>query len=121
MAPKMKIASVAILVKNRRRSAKWFQDKLGMRILANEGEHWTTVGYPGGVEIHLCESWTGKIPKYEKGNSGIALTVRGDLRKAYQALRRRGVRFTQPPVEQPWGWVSMFADPDGNEFHLAPA
>ena len=121
MAPRMRIATMAVVVKNRKHAAKWFHDKLGMRIYANEPEHWTVVGYPGGVQLHLCQPFDGKIPKWEKGNSGISFTVRGDLRRAVAALEKKGVRFTQPPVERPWGWTSMFVDLDGNEFHLVPA
>ena len=41
-----------------------------------------------------------------------------DLPTTYEALCVRGVRFPQPPVEQPWGWWSMFEDGEGNRFAL---
>ena len=38
---------------------------------------------------------------------------------AYEELGARGVRFTMPPQEQPWGgFMAMFTDPDGNIFYL---
>jgi predicted enzyme related to lactoylglutathione lyase len=43
-----------------------------------------------------------------------------DLPKTYEELRSRGVEFPQPPAEQPFGWWSMFEDPEGNRFALAP-
>ena len=43
-----------------------------------------------------------------------------DLVKTYEELRARGVEFPQPPVEQPWGWWSMFEDQEGNRFALTP-
>jgi predicted enzyme related to lactoylglutathione lyase len=43
-----------------------------------------------------------------------------DLPHTYEQLRARGVEFPQPPVEQPWGWWSMFADQEGNRFALGP-
>jgi predicted enzyme related to lactoylglutathione lyase len=43
-----------------------------------------------------------------------------DLQQTYQQLRARGVRFPQPPVRQPFGWWSLFQDPDGNRFALTP-
>jgi lactoylglutathione lyase len=30
------------------------------------------------------------------------------------------MEFPQPPVEQPFGWWSLFEDPDGNRFALVP-
>jgi lactoylglutathione lyase len=44
-----------------------------------------------------------------------------DLPGTYEELRSRGVEFPQPPVEQSWGWWSMFADREGNRFALGAA
>lgn len=41
-----------------------------------------------------------------------------DLPGTYEELRSRGVAFPQPPVEQSWGWWSMFEDTEGNRFAL---
>jgi uncharacterized glyoxalase superfamily protein PhnB len=42
------------------------------------------------------------------------------VKGAYQALKQKGVKFTQEPTAQPWGGVeARFTDPDGNEFSLA--
>jgi predicted enzyme related to lactoylglutathione lyase len=41
-----------------------------------------------------------------------------DLPRTYEELRSRGVEFQQPPVEQSWGWWSMFEDQEGNRFAL---
>jgi predicted enzyme related to lactoylglutathione lyase len=35
-------------------------------------------------------------------------------------LTARGVQFPQPPVQQPFGWWSLFADAEGNRFALVP-
>jgi predicted enzyme related to lactoylglutathione lyase len=43
-----------------------------------------------------------------------------DLAKTYEELRSRGVEFAQPPVEQSFGWWSMFQDQEGNRFALRP-
>jgi lactoylglutathione lyase len=44
-----------------------------------------------------------------------------DLPRTYEELRAGGVDFPQPPVEQPFGWWSMFEDREGNRFALTPA
>jgi lactoylglutathione lyase len=43
-----------------------------------------------------------------------------DLPRTYDELRSRGVEFPQPPVEQSFGWWSMFQDNEGNRFALQP-
>ena len=50
--------------------------------------------------------------------TGITLTA-SDLEDAYQSLSGKGVRFSGPPVRQPWGgMMTSFFDPDGNEISL---
>ena len=43
-----------------------------------------------------------------------------DLPRTYEELRALGVEFPQPPVEQSFGWWSMFQDNEGNRFALQP-
>jgi predicted enzyme related to lactoylglutathione lyase len=43
-----------------------------------------------------------------------------DLEMTYQELTARGVEFAQAPTEMPFGWWSMFKDPDGNRYALEP-
>jgi predicted enzyme related to lactoylglutathione lyase len=38
--------------------------------------------------------------------------------RTYEELHARGVEFPQPPVQQPFGWWSIFEDSDGNRFAL---
>ncbi|HEX4907360.1 MAG TPA: VOC family protein, partial [Actinomycetes bacterium] len=41
-----------------------------------------------------------------------------DLQATFEELRSRGVEFTEPPADQPWGRWAQFRDPDGNEHAL---
>ena len=51
-------------------------------------------------------------------HTGIGFVVE-DLDERYAELVARGVRFTMKPQKQPWGgYMSLFADPDGNVFYL---
>ncbi len=43
-----------------------------------------------------------------------------DLQQTHKELAARGVQFPVPPVQQPFGWWSIFEDPDGNRFGLVP-
>jgi catechol 2,3-dioxygenase-like lactoylglutathione lyase family enzyme len=110
---KLKPSSVAVVVKDVKRSKKFYVQKLGMKVL-DDMEHWVTVGQPrSGMRIHLCET---KPP--EKGNTGIALIADGPVLRAYAVLKKKGVKFSVPPKERPWGLECRLLDPDGNEYWL---
>ena len=102
--------TIAIVVRNERKAAEWYKEKLGLRITTTD-PHWHTVTSRGaGVRLHLCPD----APP-EKGNTGIAFTIK-DAAKEERALRRREVKITTPTTKEDWGTYFMFADPDGNEF-----
>ncbi len=118
---KIRPVSVAVVVKDRKKSARWYQEKLGFKQLADDDEHWTVVGYPKkGMQLHLCEAEDGQGPSKAETDTGILLTVDSDFAKAAAKLQKRGVAFAQPPTERPWGWVSKIRDPDGNVLWLVP-
>lgn len=48
----------------------------------------------------------------------INLTV-SDIQATAIALEARGVQFSRPPEQEPWGgWITTFEDPDGNTLQL---
>jgi lactoylglutathione lyase len=49
---------------------------------------------------------------------GVSLQV-DDILATYEALRKRGVDFLEPPKRQPWGGcLAHFRDPEGNVLTL---
>jgi predicted enzyme related to lactoylglutathione lyase len=44
-----------------------------------------------------------------------------DIRKAYEALSSRGVKFDTDVLEYPWGYIAVFQDPYGNRLQLREA
>jgi predicted enzyme related to lactoylglutathione lyase len=118
---KIRPVSVAVIVKNRQRAAKWYVKALGLKVLENDPEHWTVVGRRGsGLRIHLCEAEGGRGPTPEEADTGILLVVDEALPKAAKSLGKAGVKFEVPPKELEWGWFSKIRDPDGNLFTLVP-
>lgn len=108
-----KISSVAVVVSDGEKSAKWYNEKLGFEIKSQKG-HWITVGpKESEVTLHLC-----KGPPLEAGNTGIRLIV-DDIDKTYEELSSKGVEFTTKPRDDGRGKYARFKDPDGNEFWLA--
>jgi len=103
--------SVAVVVSDGKKSAKWFQEKVGFKTSA-EG-HWVLVWPEGATaKIHLCEG------KPDPGNTGIAFYVEDPVKVAKE-MTAKGVKFTREVKKSDWGVNGMFADPDGNEYWLS--
>ena len=102
--------SVAVVVSDGKKSAKWFKDKAGFK--ASAQGHWVLVWPEGATtKIHLCQG------KPDPGNTGVAFYVK-DAAKLAEDMKAKGVKFTQPVKKEDWGVNGMFADPDGNEYWL---
>jgi len=102
--------SVAVVVSDGKKSAKWFKEKVGL--MSSTHGHWVLV-WPEGAstKIHLCEG------KPDPGNTGIAFYVKDPVKVA-EEMKAQGVKFTQAVKKEEWGVNGMFADPDGNEYWL---
>ena len=53
-----------------------------------------------------------------KGFAGTVFLTTDDCQASYEELRARGVEFTEPPEERPYGIDSGFRDPSGNSIRL---
>jgi len=53
-----------------------------------------------------------------KGWAGNVLLTTDDAQASYAELTARGVAFSEPPEERPYGIDSAFRDPSGNQFRL---
>ncbi|MGA7923284.1 MAG: VOC family protein [Thermoplasmata archaeon] len=117
--PKAWFASAAVLVSDRGKARDWYTQKLGLDVLSND-DHWITVGRKGqGAMIHLCQvSEAGDGAQLEPGNSGFLLLVPGKLGPISEVWKERGVEFTEPPTDAPWGTYAVVRDPDGNDITI---
>ena len=106
------LTTIAVVVRNEKKAAKWWNEKLGLRIVTRF-PHWYTVAAKGStVRIHLCPD-----SRPEKGNTGISFSTRSAA-KTEKDCRKKGVKITMPTTKEEWGTSFMFADPDGNEFYV---
>jgi len=102
--------SVAVVVSDSKKSAKWFQAKAGFN--ASVEGHWVLVWPKGALaKVHLCEG------KPDPGNTGIAFYAKDPVKLAGE-MKAKGVKFTREVKKTDWGVNGTFADLDGNEYWL---
>jgi uncharacterized glyoxalase superfamily protein PhnB len=94
---------------------------------------WLSVGVPGQPDVSITLMAVPGPPVFDedtraqiqsllaKGASGGLFFATDDVNGSYEELKDRGVEFTQPPTEQPYGVDAGFRDPSGNHFRLAQA
>jgi lactoylglutathione lyase len=117
------LSSVPIVVSDRNASQKWYTERLGLELLADEG-HWVTVGSKSkGSAVHLCQASENQphpIP-LGPGPWGYVFAIPGDFPGECRKMKERGVEFTRDPEKASWGWFAVVSDPDGNLLYLCPA
>jgi catechol 2,3-dioxygenase-like lactoylglutathione lyase family enzyme len=98
--------TVAVMVADAKKSAKWYGEKLGFQTSVED--HWVTA-WPKGAnwKLHLCEG------EPEPGNTGIGL-YSDDLKATVADLKKKGVNFEMDYTKTEWGEMSQLKDPDGN-------
>jgi catechol 2,3-dioxygenase-like lactoylglutathione lyase family enzyme len=123
------IHSTTIVVADQDRALDFYLNTLGWekRIDATMGDgyRFITVAPPGGqAELVLGGAERFSIPpgagitrgRGMEGSSGITFAV-DDVEGTYRTLSERGVQFSGPPEDMPWGdKATWLFDPDGNRF-----
>jgi catechol 2,3-dioxygenase-like lactoylglutathione lyase family enzyme len=120
--PKSYVATVAVIVSDRKKATEWYTQRLGLDLVESM-DHWVAVGRKGkGGLLHLCQiSEFEPNATLEPGNSGITLRLPGtDFVASCTALKSNGVEFVEGPKKESWGWYATIRDPDGNELFLMP-
>lgn len=115
------IQDVYYNVADMKRAVAFYRDVLGSAP-AYESTHWTSFRVGSGTfALHWTEgSPVPPVPRDPHGpHAGATVTLRvEDCHKAFEALKRRGVKFLSGVEEQPWGDLATFEDPDGNVLKL---
>ncbi|MCW2987823.1 MAG: hypothetical protein JWM24_761 [Solirubrobacterales bacterium] len=132
----MKIANAQLWVHDQDEALAFYTEKLGMEVrndvtLAEMGDfRWLTVSPPGqesfaivlmaipGQPVMTEESAEQVRTVMAKGFAGTVFLTTDDCQASYEELRARGVEFSEPPEERPYGIDSGFRDPSGNSLRL---
>jgi lactoylglutathione lyase len=119
------VAQVVVEVEDQDRAKQFWTEKMGFELVQDAPygeERWLEVRTPDKAVVLVLGVRQGERPTAPHPSlptSNVMFYTR-DLQRTYQELTARGVQFPQPPVQQPFGWWSLFADPDGNRFALVP-
>lgn len=119
------VTHVTVYVKDQDKALDFYRNKLGFDVVADMstemGEHkmrWLTVRPQGGggPEIAL---WPGTGQEAGRIGTATGITlVCPNLDDTHKDLSAKGVNFTMPPGDVPWGRHAMFADQDGNQLYI---
>ena len=124
-----KLRFATILVRDYDEAIKWYTEVLGFEKIRDQafgaGHRWVVVAPKEQKEIGIVLAVSRKLTRDDKtidymdrlGKETNWVFQSNDVRKLYQRLTSRGVKFIEPPVEQPWGAVqAVFEDLYGNIF-----
>lgn len=118
------VTKVVIEVEDQQRAKAFWTQTLGFELVQDTPygeERWLEVRTPDKATVLVLDVRRGERSATDPNlpTSNIFFYSE-DLQQTYQELRARGVRFPLAPIEQPFGWWSLFEDPDGNRFALVP-
>jgi uncharacterized glyoxalase superfamily protein PhnB len=118
-----KIFYMMVLVNDQDKALDFYTIMLGFEKRADvrypDGPRFLTVGLPGqDFQVVLWLGAPGQAQPVQ-GRIPATLTVEtADCRKAFEALKARGVTFETEVLEYPWGSIAVFQDPAGNRLQI---
>jgi len=133
----MQIANAQLWVHDQEEALAFYTEKLGWEVRADVtlpemGDfRWLAVGPAGqeGVSVVLMaipgqpvmdEATRADVERLMgKGFAGAIFLTTDDVHADYEQLKARGVEFTEPPEQRPYGIDCGFRDPSGNTFRLS--
>jgi predicted enzyme related to lactoylglutathione lyase len=132
----IRIANAQLWVHDQDEALAFYTQKLGMEVradvtIAELGNfRWLTVGPPGQDDFSIALMAIPGPPVFDaetseqvrtlmgKGAAGTVFLTTDDCRASYEELKARGVEFTEPPEERPYGIDAGLRDPSGNALRL---
>jgi uncharacterized glyoxalase superfamily protein PhnB len=132
----LKIASAQLWVHDQDVALKFWTEKVGLEVredvsLPELGSfRWLTVGPRGQDDMSIVlmavpgppimddAIRTQVLDVVAKGFAGTVFLTTEDCQVTYEELSARGVEFTEPPHQMPYGIDSGFRDPSGNSVRL---
>jgi uncharacterized glyoxalase superfamily protein PhnB len=132
----IRLSTAQLWVHDQDEALEFWTKKVGMEVrsdvtLAEMGDfRWLTVGPPGQEDVAIVLMAIPGPPVMDegtasqvrdlmaKGFAGTVFLTTEDVHADYEALKSRGVEFTEDLQERPYGIDSGFRDPSGNSIRL---
>lgn len=132
----IKIANAQLWVHDQDEALAFYTEKVGMEVridvtMAEMGNfRWLTVGPADQPDVSIVLMAIPGPPMMDddtadsvralmaKGFAGTVFLTTDDCQASYEELSGRGVQFTEPPEDRPYGIDSGFRDPSGNAIRL---
>ena len=121
------IGAVTVLVSEYDEAIAWYTGMLDFVVCEDtalpDGKRWVRVAPPGSVGASLLlaqaatEAQRTRIGDQTGGRVALFLHT-DDFTRDYEAMAARGVRFVEPPRDEPYGTVAVFTDLYGNRWDL---
>src|SRR4051794_12061145 len=130
------LSTTQLWVHDQDEALAFYTDKLGFEVrsdvtMAEMGNfRWLTVGPVGQPDIAVVLMAIPGPPVMDdetveevrnlmgKGFAGTLFLTTDDVHAAYEDLKSRGVEFTEPPEDRPYGIDTGLRDPSGNHLRL---
>lgn len=119
----MRMRFASIWISDEEKALDFYVNKLGFQLVVDNPTPWggrflMLAPADGGTKLVMSKPVPHRPGAKPGGFSNIAWEC-DDVDATYEALRAKGVTFTQPPTRSAWGGVeAIFTDPDGNSFLL---
>jgi predicted enzyme related to lactoylglutathione lyase len=135
-AKMIKIANAQLWVHDQDEALAFYTQKLGWEVRADVtlpelgNFRWLTVGPAEQPDVAVVLMAIPGPPVMDaetdeqvrrlmaKGCAGTVFLTTDDCHASYEELKGRGVEFTEPPEDRPYGIDSGFRDPSGNSLRL---
>jgi predicted enzyme related to lactoylglutathione lyase len=132
----IKLSTAQLWVNDQDEALDFYTKKLGWEVRTDAtlpelgGFRWLTVGPPKQPDIDVVLMAVPGPPVMDadtasqvrelvsKGYAGTVFLTTEDIQSDYEELRARGVEFSEPPEERPYGIDCGFRDPSGNSLRL---
>lgn len=112
------LGNVTVVVSDLDEAQAFYRDVLGLRQAFFDRKHNWLCFECGRTAFSLVSPWNKRSRKLIGARTGISFYVQ-DVKKAYTALKKKGVKFHLAPRKESWGGrLANFEDPDGNQFFL---
>jgi predicted enzyme related to lactoylglutathione lyase len=132
----IRISYAQVWVHDQDEALDFYTKKLGMEIredvtMPEMGDfRWLAVGPAGQEDVSIVLMAIPGEPVFDretteqirtlmaKGAASSVFLTTDNCQASYEELKARGVEFTEPPEERPYGIDCGFRDPSGNHFRL---